>query len=591
MTENVVFQELSKSLSDNERNDLLRKIRRSINFTEDSHEAVYRKDLDKSERDSLIKRDLTRLSILARFMLWIRSRLNGKGIEENFIATKMKQLKREINRKMPGVTGFETRDITPVLAHAVLKILVQITPLRPVYRKLWTDQSVFEATFQTILEKRIEEPKHTLVELISEEELVDVYAQVAGTKERLKSAILDRIQEYIEAIPSGTFDKIELGVLPIYHLKELVLFPYASFFNLFGYNPISEGLAEKPPFKNASAMLTLEFLEKLYYAVYTAAKIDEPVKVDDHLLQFIALSTFEDDGLEAVEVEKRKEMILENIRSIVRLANQFSSSAPLVELIRYFTHDPYHRLIFYMPRLYLRDFYQSILKMTFLTELDDAFPRIRKKYVEREINTLFKDHRLEGFRNYREYASIDYAKMGLPFFVHTQSLNILYNYIKWYYRSYVIDIVQILERGLLSQNRLTRDRLLQYAAAIEDTQDKIEAFDESLSTESEDGKLFQRLRFTLASEPSHQRMYRTMVLQKDREVNSILERGQESISSLAGLFGEILESTGSTMRTQLSNHYIIMGKPALLSNLLADRRENMQKLLDILNQVLKIEKG
>ena len=86
------------------------------------------------------------------------------------------------------------------------------------------------------------------------------------------------------------------------------------------------------------------------------------------------------------------------------------------------------------------------------------------------------------------------------------------------------EIVRILERNVLDQNRITRDLLLSHAANLEDLEDKIKQFDYSLSPDSEDGKLFQRLRFSLAGDPSHQRMYRTLVVQKDREVKTLLDR-------------------------------------------------------------------
>ena len=78
---------------------------------------------------------------------------------------------------------------------------------------------------------------------------------------------------------------------------------------------------------------------------------------------------------------------------------------------------------------------------------------------------------------------------------------------------------------MLAQNRITRDRLLGYSASIQELEDKIAASDKSLSPENDDGKLFHKLRMSLAAEPAQQRMFRSLVVNKNREVKSLLDWG------------------------------------------------------------------
>ena len=89
------------------------------------------------------------------------------------------------------------------------------------------------------------------------------------------------------------------------------------------------------------------------------------------------------------------------------------------------------------------------------------------------------------------YTSIDYKAAELPFFIHTRSVNLVYNYLINYYKEHMQDIVRILERSVIDQNRITRDRLLSHASNLEDLEDKILQFDQSLSNDAEDGKQFQ----------------------------------------------------------------------------------------------------
>jgi len=153
------------------------------------------------------------------------------------------------------------------------------------------------------------------------------------------------------------------------------------------------------------------------------------------------------------------------------------------------------------------------------------------------------------------------------------------------------EIVRVLERNVLDQNRITRDLLLSHAANLEDLEDKIKQFDYSLSPDSEDGKLLQRLRFSLAGDPSHQRMYRTLVVQKDREVKTLLDRSHESLEGLSKIFQELIYTRSDSMRIQLKSHFLLNGKSTSLESALKHWSRHINDFLILFNQVLRIEKG
>ena len=86
-------------------------------------------------------------------------------------------------------------------------------------------------------------------------------------------------------------------------------------------------------------------------------------------------------------------------------------------------------------------------------------------------------------------------------------------------------------------------------------------------------------------------MYRTLVLQKDRELESLIDRAAEGLSGLRSVFEEILHSSAETITSQLGDSYFIKGKPLSLSQILRERIEHLQRFNNMLDQVYKLEKS
>lgn len=623
MSDRTVFEKLADTLPEKERKDLLEKIRGSMSFGESGDENIYEKQMTNDEREVLIKQDLDRLSVLARFIIWLKSAISGKSRKDLLVSSKLRALKSTVNHKCPGLTGFETRDITPKLADAVFELYKRTTPLAPLYRKLMLRAKEMEGAFVRLLEGRYPETHVTLSDVISSEELERVYDE-KGQEQAVRRAAMEKLDEFVDKLGHRMFDDLEEAIIPVFYLKDIVFFPYASFFDLFHFSISSMLPDQDPSFKSASAMLVIEHLEKLYFALYNASKIPAPYDVAEDVVDYLLgldNGGEDDQQREREEVElvdaaeprdagedlasdddgpQRSEgtvarssvggrILLHDLTALHDAARRLEKQMPIVELIRYFLKDPYHRMYVYVPRLHMRDYYLAVAKVRLLAEIEQITPELRVRVVEHKIERLFKGQRLAAFQNYREYKTIDFETMGLPFFSRTRSLNLLYNFIRWYYREYVQELVKILGTVILVQNRITRNKLLQHATTVEDLEQKIRDFDSELSPDSEDGKVFHRLRATLGGDAGHQRMFRTIVLQKDVQVNGLVERGRESFAGLQKVFEEVYTTPSEAVRERLSSRFYLNGKLQPLSVLLRDRAAYIRDFLSILLQVLRLE--
>lgn len=146
--------------------------------------------------------------------------------------------------------------------------------------------------------------------------------------------------------------------------------------------------------------------------------------------------------------------------------------------------------------------------------------------------------------------------------------------------------MRVLEKGVLSHNRLMRDNMLQYASTLEDVSDRIRIFDNSLSPDSEEGKVFHKLRFSISKDVSQQKIFRKIVIQKDREAKNLAEAGIDAIAGLKRVLGEINKSTNDSVIDQLKQHYLIDNKPVVLQDLLVDSIEKLNKTEHLYHHML-----
>ena len=580
MNKDTAFLELSRDLSEDDRSDLLKKIGLSLNITDKNESKIYEKDIDIEEKNSLLKEEINILPLFVRFFLWLKSKITGKSEKDLYLSSKIRSLKRKIRHQSSNITGFETRNLTPYFAEQVYTLYSSAMPLRGFFKKLWIDPDISNTFFLNVIEGRIQNSIKDPFDILELDELVEIYG-INGKKDDIRRQLINSLDKYILKIDKKVFIDLEFELMPFYYLKDLILFPYVQFFQQFGYTPIDSSSVEKPNFKNASALLCLEDLEKLYCALYSVTKLDKRINFNKKIIEQLDLVKSIDENMDLENTD-----IIESISDIIELSSKFNSKMPIADIIRYFKKNPYFKIMYYLPKIDLKEFYRNTLSIKIIDKLELMFPEIQKRYIILETERLFHGQRYSGFQHYREYSSIDYEKLGVSPFSQIKALEIVYNYMACYFKGYIQETIRLLERGILSQNRLIRDSMLQYGAAIEDVGEKIRIFDESLSPDSDDGKLFNKFRFSMAKDPIQQKMYRKIVVQKDREAKSLSELGLESISGIKRVFIEIIKSKSNSVVEQLDQHFFVNSKPTLLKELLNEQIIHIQQFEHLYHHII-----
>jgi len=591
MLEKSRLEELSMALPEKERKVLLERIGKRME-REEGEEAVP-VELKEDEREKIIAFEMKKASGWVRFMLWLRTLLSGRPREDVFLDIRLRLLKAHIRAVSPGVTGFETRDLSPKFGRKLYDVFIKVQSLAGIYHALGSDKAVRNAAYTWYVEQRWEQSKKTVDQFIGTEEMEEIFAQTGQTEEIRKKLSL-RLNDYVRSIPETFMLQLEEQVRMHLSLGRLVSFPFSSFFRYFNHMLVEPSDPRYPDFEHAPVMLTLDLMEKLHVAFSLVRRCapaylyaEEPIAY----YLFVRSGLKPDDGESDGKIEPELVRLRSDVTELTKEIDSFEAMVPLLDVLRYFRRDPWYQLMFNPPRLYLKSLYFSTLKARLGQELEEKLGMIKESVIGRKIQELLKGHRLVDFSYFKETPEFDFRKLGLPYFSCIRSLGLMYNYILQQFKGAVQEAAQIVAGTALANNRITQNKLTQNISGLEDLEARIVLFDRSLSSDEEDGKQLSRFRFNVATDLLLQKSYRAFVLQKDREARDLMDKAKEHLLGVRKIFDEIRTSTFENTRSLLKVIHLYRGRNQTLGQILNARSDAIGAFLKLFDQLLEIEKG
>jgi hypothetical protein len=591
MLEKSRLEELSMELPEKERKELLERIEKRLE-REEGEEAVP-VELRLDEREKIISYEMKRANAWIRFLLWLRSFFSGKPKAEVFLDIRLRSLKAHIRAVSPGITGFDTRDLSPKFARRLYDVYRKIQSLAGIYHALSADKAVKGAAYTWYVEQRWEQAKSTVDEFIGFEEMEEIFAQTGQTEEIRKKLSL-RLNEYVRAIPERFVLQLEEEAKLHLFLDRLAAFPFSTLFRYFNHALEESSDTTDPTFDHAPVMLTLDLMEKLHvsFSLFHRSAPDylyaeEPIAYYLYVRSGLKPGEGNDAGKVATELARLRKDVSELAKEI----DAFEAAVPLLDLLRYFRGDPWYQLVFNPPRLFLRSLCHSALKLRLGQEIEDRLGTVKERVIGRKIQEVLKGQRLVELNYYRENPEFDFRKLTLPCFSWIRSLTLVYNYLLHEFKGAVQEAAQIVANTALASNRILQNRLTQNISGLEDLEARIVLFDRSLSPDEEDGKQLVRFRFSVATDLMLQKSYRAFVLQKDREARDLIDKTNEFLSGVRRIFDEIRTSTFENTRSLLKTLHMYRGRNQTLGQILNTRAEAIGAFLRLLDQLLEIEKG
>jgi len=505
------------------------------------------------------------------------------------------------------MSPLEHHSVCAEIATATWSLYQAAYALIPMFLDLWRSGSYLQESIEYLLSHRIPAARSDLADFASVEELQDAFME-NELKSDVRKLVVERLGMYLDEIPDDLFGHLEEGVLPLYFLRPLCLLDYNRLFEVFGFDPGITPPEGSPPFKAAPTSAALPLVESVFYGLHSAARLERGFYVHMDLLdRYLELQEIRDPEVmeegEANEEEEseaeeeayqQRRVHLQELRdqldALHAAATRLAAHIPFSEVVRYYRRDPWHRIVAYMPKLRLRDFYQSYLMMHVLSQLDEGFGDVRAGVVSRMTEELFGGSP-SPFEYFRPAILSAPDKLGLPKFRHIRSATVLHTFLGRIYRTRLQEMVRILSRVLPVRQRDSSSALVVHVAGIEQALADLEGFDKSFSPDSDDGKAFFRVRYGVEKDVTLHRSYRNIVQHKDREVRSMIDLSLEHFRGLRLLFGNMQRTVSDQLRQRYAEADPRVSALDGLDGLLEEYSDKLDLLDKLMKQILAMEEG
>lgn len=612
------LRDLALALTPEERRELLRKIAGSLSLKSAEEQPLYKREVAETERHALIAAEIEDLSIWRRVRFFLRRVFSTKVHDQVFIDFRLSEMRRRIRAGCPAMSPLEHHSVCAEIAVATWSVYQAAYPVIPMFLDLWRSGSYLQESIEYLLSQRIPAARSELADFASVEELQDAFME-NELKIDVRKLVVERLGMYLDEIPDDLFGHLEEGVLPLYFLRPLCLLDYNRMFEVFGFDPGITPPEGSPPFKAAPTSAALPLVESVFYGLHSAARLERGFYVhldlldryldlkemrdseeveDSHVNRGEATQEGEANEGEMSEPEEEahqeRRVHLQELRdqldtlhaAAMRLAGHISFS----EVVRYYRRDPWHRIVAYMPKLRLREFYQSYLMMRVLSQLDESFGDVRAGVVSRLSEELFGGTP-SPFEYFRPAILSAPDKLGLPMFRHIRSATVLHNFLRRIYRTRLQEMVRILSRVLPVRQRDSSSALVVHVAGIEQALADLEGFDKSFSPDSDDGKAFFRVRYGVEKDVTLHRSYRNIVQHKDREVRSMIDLSLEHFRGLRLVFGNMRRTVSDQLRHRYAEADPRVSALDGLDGLLEEYSDKLDLLDKLMKQILAMEEG
>jgi len=601
MLEKSRLEELSMELPEKERKTLLERIEKRME-REEGEEAVA-VELQEDEREKIIAFEMRKSNVWTRFLVWLGTILSGRLRRDVFVDVRLRRIKTHIRSVSPGLTGFESRDLTTKFARKLYDLYVKTMAVADTYRAFASDKVMRSAAYAWYVEQRWDDPRGDIDDFVTDEEMEEIFSQTGQTEE-IRKKLAVRLNGYVRAIPAGFIAQLEEQARLHLFLGKLSSYPFASLFRYFNCILNDPPAPPYPAFQSAPAVLTLDLLEKLFVAVSLVRRCAPDYRYAEEPISFYlgvkagvtagARPDAEDDDGEERRSDKPEEELARIRGKVMELGRElesFEEVIPVLHLLRYFRRDPWYQLVFNVSRLYLRSLYFSALKTRLAGQLEARLGAVKERVIGRKMEELLKGQRLIELIYYREVTDFDFRALSLPVFASVRSLTLVYNFLLQQCKGAMQEVTQLVSATALFNNRILQNRLAQNMSGLENLEVRIVLFDRALSPDEDDGKQLSRYAANVAKDLLVQKSYRAFVQQKDREARDLIEKAREYLSGVRRILDEVCTSAFESTRSQLKTLHLVGGRNQSLGQVLNARSEMIGNFLKLLDQGLELEKG
>ncbi len=597
----TTFRDLALALSEDERRSLHKRVSNALNLQPQTPKNAFRSAVDDRSRRELIAKEIGSLSIWDRLRFFFRKLLSTHSDEQAYVDFRLAGLRRRAKNICPALAPIEHHTMGPEVARHAWDLYRAAYPVIPVFLDFWRGGSYLQNAVEYLLAQRIPAARSDLYEFATLDELQEMFLR-NELKADVRRLVVERLDAYLDEIPSELFRHLEEGLLPFYYLRQLCLFNFNGFFATFGFDPGITPPEQLPPFRESPATAALPGIEGLYYSLYAAAKLETDFYfhteiLDRYLEQKEAESRGGNDGSAESGGEQGYEdrrghlqSLRDEIYALHAAGKKILRDIPFADLIRYYTHDPWLRITSNVPELKLREFYRSYLMIRVLGRLDEKFPDIRRGVVDRMTHELF-DASPPPMSFFREGLQLTPQIAGIPGFRHMRSISTSYAFLRHVYRGRLQEMIRNITRILPVRQRDSTNDLALHVSGVEQSIADMDDFDDSFSPDSDDGKSYYRVRYAAEKDVTMQRSLRNVIQQRDRGAAAIVDKCTEHVTGLISALESVHRGLTDQIRERYAEADGRVNAVDGLDNLLEAHLDRLKLFDRLIRQMRAMEEG
>jgi len=574
------FEDLSQSMSPEEKKNLLGRIQASLNLTSKDTDNIVSKAEGPDELRHRLTKEINKLGFMDRFLLRVEGFFRSRQEYEILADRKLHGARTTIRERIPTLVSFSRQEWSAEFAKVIYDFYAEATTLKPLFDQLFQQKFTLEAGMVLLIKDEYPQAIRTLEDVFPEGEITELYRE--DQKRALLQSNLDqRLGKYLDEIPPLVFEKVKERLRPLYFLRPLVQFPYGFLLELFGHNPEKVEIVKYPYLNGTPWGKAAGFFERFYYGIHLCLKIEEKESGLNQIWAAAAERLTNDKNPWTVE------LINQRISSLTKLAQETAQRIPWKEVLQWSFQDPYYGVKYVLPKFSVREFYQATLSMNLRDELDDRIPELRQRLLNEERSTLFQNGTFQPLDYYIPGAGS--ASQKVRGFQFPETLGLLWGFLSHHFTKKIVPFHQSLQRMVSPSSKSSLQGLTNAVEELASLRSRIHLFDHSLHPDTEEGKDFQKLKYELGSKALGLKPFLQLVQNKDAQALEMLNRGTEELQILHKQLAGIRERNVPALNAVLRLPYLLEGQQETIENGLERLLVILQKTMFVLREAQSLE--
>jgi hypothetical protein len=569
-------------MTSEEKKELLGKIQTSLNLSARDVDGIVSKSEGPDGLKHRLTKELNKLGFLDRMVLRLTAFFRNRTEYEVMGDRKLLGPRTVLRDQIPALVSFSREEWSPEFAKVVYDLYAEAQAIRPLFDHLFQQKLTLEAGMVQMIRDEYPGAIRGLGDLFPEDEIAACY-RTDQRRQPLQNQLDRRLEVYLSGIPPVVFEKVKDRLKPLYYLRPLVQFPYAFLLDLFGHNPDKVEVAKYPYFIGTSWRKSAALLERLYYGLHLASKVDWREGTLNAILQGAADRIGDEKASWTLETANQR------LTSLVRTAQEIGQRLPWKEVLQWSFQDPYYGVKYILPRFSIRDFYETTLVMSLREELDSRIPEVRQALLGEERSVLFQDGSFAPLEYYVPGVGSSLSSQKVKGFQYPESLGLLWGFLSHHFTKKIVPFHQSLVRMVAPGNKSVLQALGNVVEELGDLKTKIHQFDRTLHPDSQEGKDFQKLKYELASKALSLKPFIELVQGKDAQASALLNRGLEGLQMLQTHLEGVRSRNVPALNAALKLPYLLEGQQETIENGLDRILVIVQKTLFVLREAQHLE--